>query len=461
MVVIGCSAQDVLSWPDNQGRDRGEVAALDPVGKRKLRQRCGGITRGGADVVGEPKSRVATVRALNGVAAGVSAQPLFLAQMFASGAVALGLVMAAATMPPDRFTTFSLLTLITFISTGAVRAFLFMPALMETRNNRDAHIHVRVAVGGALCAMVCFAIGAAVSGVHDPAWLGLLSLASTLPIIAEWLRMRGMALDERWNVARSDALRLAATLFGAPVLWWTTRPEVFFLYLSLTYLANVIYLGSRLPRVSAHLSPTAFWRQASSLLADFMIGQLMSAIPLIVLAGLGTSQYIGGIRIAQTLLGPITLVMSSAWTNLLADGATRESHSNPADLIRHGRRAAVNLSLFSMVVVPLVLAALFVTNFSFRGASNHSLIVGTLLVGMLLITAGFSGVDAMVLRLLGHHTVATLGRAFLVVVAGAGYVLGYSFGGVDSSLIFGFVCAAVANPLAFVLPTLFIFPRYR
>lgn len=391
----------------------------------------------------------------------VSAQPLFLAQMCASGAVALSMVMAAIAMPPDRFTTFSLLTLITFISAGAVRALLFMPALIEMRNNRNAHVHVRVALIGALCASVCFLIAAAVAGVHKPMWLVLLSLANTLPVVSEWLRMRGMALDERWNIARSDVLRLIATVSCAPVLWWTTEPEIFFLIVSLTYLTNVIYLGFRLPRVSAYLSPVLFWRPGTSLLADFLIGQLLAAIPLVVLAGLGTSQYIGGIRIAQTLLGPITLVMASAWTNLLADGATRDSHSNPADLIRNGRRAAVNLSLFSMVVVPLVLAALVVTNFGFRGASNHSLIVGTFLVGVLLIAAGYAGVDAMVLRLLGHHSIATVGRAFLVAVTGAGYALGYVVGGVDSSLIFGFACATVANPLAFVLPASIIYRRYR
>ncbi len=391
----------------------------------------------------------------------VSAQPLFLAQIFASGAGALAMVMAATAMPPESFTTFALLILITFISTGAVRSFLFLPALIETRNNRSAHVHVRVALLGALFALVCFVVAAAVLGVREPMWLALLSLANTLPVISEWLRLRGTALDERWNVARSDALRLVATLFGAPVLWWTTTPEVFFLFVSLTYLTNVIYLAFRLPRVSAHLSPVRYWRPASSVLADFLIGQLVSTIPLVVLGGLGTSQYIGGVRIAQTLLGPLNLLMAATWTNLLADGATRDSHSNPADLIRHGRRAATHLSLLSMVVVPLVLSALVLTDFSFRGADNHSLIVGTSLVGLLAVMSGFAGVDAMVVRLLGHHSAATAGRAFLVGVTSTGYALGYVVGGVDSSLILGFACAAVANPLAFALPALIIYRRYR
>ena len=371
------------------------------------------------------------------------------------------MVMAATAMPPGSFTTFSLLTLLTFFCTGAVRAFLFQAALIETRNNRSAHVHVRVALVGALCASVCFMMAAPVLGVHEPVWLAVLSLANMLSVISEWLRLRGMALDERWIVARSDAIRLAATPFGALVLWWTTEAEVFFLFVSLTYLTTVIYLAFRLPRVSAHLSPVRFWRPASSLLADFLIGQLVCTIPLFVLAGFGPSQYIGGIRIAQTLLGPLNLLAGAAWTNLLADGATRDSHSKPADLIRHGRRMATILSVFSMVLVPLVLAGLILTNFSFRGANNHSMIVGTLLVGVLAITSGFASFDPIVMRLLGHPSIATVGRAFLVVVTGVGYALGYVIGGVDWSLILGFACAAVANPLAFVLPASIVYRRYR
>lgn len=391
----------------------------------------------------------------------VPAQPLFLAQTFASGAGALAMVMAATAMPPGRFTTFALLTLVTNTCTGAVRSVLFQPALVETRNNRNAHLHVRVALLGALCASACFLAAAAGLGVREPLWLAILSLSNMLPVIAEWLRIRGMALDERWNVARGDAIRLATTVLGAPVLWLTTEAEVFFLLVNLTYLTTVVYLAFRLPRVSAHLSPLHYWQPAFSQFADFIIGQSVSTIPLLVLAGFGSSVYIGGIRIAQTLLGPLNLVLAASAMNLLADGATRDSHSNPADLIRHGRRLATILGVFSMMLVPLVLLALFLTNFSFRGADNRSLIVGVLLVGALAVTWGFAGVDCIIMRLLGHHSIVTVGRVFLVAVTGACYALGFVIGGVDSSLIVGFTCAAVATPLAFVLPASIVYRRYR
>lgn len=371
------------------------------------------------------------------------------------------MVMAATAMPPGQFTTFSLLTLATILCTDAARGLLFQPALIQTRNIKDAHIHVRVALLGALCASIGFVAAAAVLGVRNPLWLAILSIAFVCPVIAEWLRSRAVALNERWNVARSDAFRLAATLPGALVLWLTTEAEVFFLFVNLTYLTTVIYLACRLPRVSAHLSPLRYWRPASSQLADYMLAHMVTTIPLLVLSGFGSSIYIGGIRMAQTLLGPINLILGASTINLLADGATQDSHAKPADLIRHGRRLAMVTTLFSLVFVALMLVALVLTKFSFRGVDNRSLIVGVLLVGVSALTFGFSWLDATTMRLLGHHSTVTVGRLFLVAVTGVGYMIGYANGGVDLSLIVAFACAAVANPLAFVLPASIIYRRYR
>jgi hypothetical protein len=401
------------------------------------------------------------VTAFRVVATKVTAQPLFLAQMFSSASGALGMVMAATAMPPGRFTTFSLLTLATQLCTGAARALLFQPALIETRNKRNAHIHVRVALLGALCASIGFLAAAAVLGVHELLWLATLSIANALPVMTEWLRLRGMTLNERWNVARGDAIRFPATLAGALVLWFTTDARVFSLFVSLTYLSTVAYLASRLPRVSGHLSPLEFWRPASSQLVDFMMSQGISSIPLLVLAGFGSSIYIGGIRMAQTLIGPVHLIIYATAINLMVDGATQDSHSKPADLIRHGRRLAMVLALFCLVLVALVLVGLVLTKFSFRGVDNQSLTVGVLLTGAFAFTTAWSYPHAIVMRLLRHHTTATMGRVFLVAVTGVGYTLGYVIGGVDLSLIVAFVVSAAANPLAFVLPASIIYRRYR
>lgn len=391
----------------------------------------------------------------------ISSQPLFVAQMFMSASGAGAMVMAAAAMHADAFVTFSLLTLITVTLIGAVRSVLFQPALIEMRQNSDSHIHVRAAVIAALVASGIFAAAAYALGVRQPLWLLVLALTNTLPILAEWLRIRGMALDERVAVARGDALRFAATLCGVVVLFFSIDALVFTLFVNLTYLITIVYLASRLPAVSAHVSPRNFWRPASAQLADFSFGQAVSTIPLLVLGGFGPSLYIGGLRLAQTLLGPLNMVLSAAAVNLLADGATKDSHADPRDLIRRGRRLALGLGILSPALILVLLAFLMTTGFSFRGVDNHSLVIGVALVGALFTTSGLGLIDTFVVRLLGHHAGPTVGRILLVVTTGAAYVWGYHVGGTDSSLIYGFIVGAIANPVFFSLPAAVLYRRYK
>jgi hypothetical protein len=391
----------------------------------------------------------------------ISSQPLLVAQMFMSASGAGAMVMAATAMHADEFVTFSLLTLITVTLIGAVRSVLFQPALIEMRQNGDSHIHVRTALTGALVASGIFAAAAFALGVRQPLWLTVLALTNVLPIAAEWLRIRGMALDERVSVMRSDALRFGATLLGVGVLFFSTDALVFTLFVNLTYLVTVAYLAVRLPAVSAHVSPLAFWRPASAQLADFSFGQAVSTIPLLVLGGFGPSVYIGGLRLAQTLLGPLNMVLSAAAVNLLADGATKESHADPKELIRRGRRLALGLGILSPALVLVLLAFLMTTGFSFRGVDNHSLVVGVALVGALFTTSGLGLIDTFIVRLLGHHAGPTVGRILLVVVTGIAYVWGYHVGGTDTSLIYGFIVGAIANPLFFSLPAAVLYRRYK
>lgn len=398
---------------------------------------------------------------LKGVVTRVVARPLVLAQMFTSAASALTMVMAAAAMSPDRFTTYSLLTLATLLCTGATRSLLFQPALIEARNSEGAHIHVRVALLGALAASTSFLATVAVLGIHQIAWLVLLSTGNILPVMAEWLRLRAMTLDARWLLVRGDALRLLSAFFGVGVLWFSREPELFCLFVSTTYATTLIYLAARLPAVHTHLSPLKFWRPASSQLADFVMSQAVSTIPLLLLGGLGSSSYIGGIRMAQTLTGPVNLVIQASAMNLMADGATRSSHTEARDLIRHGRRLAKLLSLFCLALVSFLLIALYVTGFSFRGVDSKSLIVGVSLVGLFASATAWYYPDAIVMRLLGHHTAVTAARASVITVTAVAYTVGYLVGGVDGSLVLAFICSAAAHPLAFVVPASLLYRRYR
>lgn len=397
---------------------------------------------------------------LTGVARRLAEQPLLLAQASSSGAGALAMVAAAAVMTPRDFTTFSLLILVSMTAMGAVRAAMFQPALIEIRTNKNAHVDTGSAALGAACTGLLTAVTAVFLGVTDPLWLTAFGLSATLPVLVEWLRMRAMALDRRWEVARGDILRLAVTLLAPAVLWWSADVDVFFLFVNLTYLTTLGYLGLRLPAVSGHVSLRLLWRDASSQFVDFVMGQAVSTVPLLVFGSVGSSEYIGGVRLAQTLLGPLNLVLAASAYNLLSDGATRESHAHDADLIRRGRRLAVILGALSLVLVLALLGFLLVTGVNLRGVDNHSLVVGVLLVGALALTTGFAMIDTFTLRLLGHHAIPTIGRTVLVLTTVCGYAAGYLLGGVDTSLVWGFTVAAIANPVLFVLPATLVYRRH-
>jgi hypothetical protein len=129
--------------------------------------------------------------------------------------------------------------------------------------------------------------------------------------------------------------------------------------------------------------------------------------------------------------------------------------------MRNGRRLATILALFCILLVALMFVALVATKFGFRGVDNRSLTIGVLLAGAFAFTTAWSYPDTIIMRLLGHHSTVTVGRAFVIAVTGAAFTFGYAIGGVDLSLIAAFVCSAVANPLAFVLPASIIYRRYR
>ena len=134
---------------------------------------------------------------------------------------------------------------------------------VSARPDRDAagaytRTSSRTACTAALAASGIFAVSAFALGVRQPLWLAAFALTNVLPILAEWLRIRGMALDERVSVARGDVLRFVATLFGVVVLFCSTDALVFALFINLTYLTTIAYLVLRLPAVSAHVSPLEF-----------------------------------------------------------------------------------------------------------------------------------------------------------------------------------------------------------
>ena len=144
-------------------------------------------------------------------------QPLLLAQVVSSLAGAGAMLLAAAMMPVEQFTYYTLISLVSITATGAVRAGLFQPALIELRNREHAYTPFRQ---GLLAGLGSAALATAVISFLHP--LGLfevvaLTASGVFPVLHDWVRFRAMQLDHRTMVFWADALRLILIIIASPL----------------------------------------------------------------------------------------------------------------------------------------------------------------------------------------------------------------------------------------------------
>jgi hypothetical protein len=385
-------------------------------------------------------------------------QPLLLSQVASSAAGAIAVFLAAAVMAPAQFLSFSLLNLIASTLVGLIRAALLQPALIQQRHDSDAVVPFRYAIAAAGIAGILLGSSVLVLGAGSWAAAGLIATSGVAPILHDWLRFRAISGDRRWFAAIGDLLRLALV----PVALLFPHTAVGFqAWLGFSLLVPIVVLALRTPRLAAFSRYRTYRRSALLQLADFVLGQFVLTAPLLILGGLGTSGLVAGVRFAQTLLGPLNLAFAASTTGLIADAATRGTHAHEADLIRHGERLGRRLVLLAAGTVGVVLLVVLLTGFSLRGVGNPEMSAGLLLVGVTTVSSGWSGIHAILLRLLHLHGIATSGRGALVAVTISGFIVGYVAGGVDGSLIGGFSASAVASPLALGLPAILAFRRRR
>lgn len=388
----------------------------------------------------------------------IAGNPILIAQAMASASGAYVALAGATWLNPDQFVEFALLTLSVQVCSGAVLAFLYQSSLVTMRHDRTAHVRWHfVAVAAALSAVV-FALCAHLVADFTWSWTLILALASTAPVWSEWLRHRAMSLDRRGALVAADGARFLLTLATPVVLAKTEAVEPYFAVVCLAWFAPYVVLVFALPRIERFAPRREYLGTAGNILVDFLVGQMMAAVPLLVLGGFGQSQYLGGVRLAQTILGPVNLLMSAFMASLAADGVNRHGDSD-ADLIAEGRRLAFRVGLLAAVLVPAAVISVWVTGYGMKGVVSHALLVGLILVGLLLATHGFSNIHSVVLHLLGRNGLVAISRVALAVVTTVAFVVGYLVGGVDGSLVAGFVVAAIANPVVFVLPAYLIYRR--
>lgn len=392
---------------------------------------------------------------------GFATQPLLLAQIATSLASAIAMLLAAAMMPPNQFVRYSLISLVSFTAFGLVRTGLFQPALIELRNRDDAHTRFRNAAMASFGASIAATV---VIYAMDPMSSGeivLLAATGALPTLQDWVRFRALEFDRRWSVFAADGLRLAFTVVLSPIaLTLTDNPVVFQSVQGLAYAIPALVVFPRLPKISQCAPLRSYGRSAGLQLGDYVIGQFNTTVPLLVLGGLGASSVIGGVRLAQTLLGPLGLIFSAFTTNLMVDATSDERLSHPRAMYRAGEKLANWLGLLSVGSIGALILVVWASGIGLRGVTNSNLLTGLTLVGVAMASSGWAGIHAVILRLLNYQATATVGRAVLVAASVTGFTIGYFVGGVDTSMVCGFLSAAVASPLAFVVPSAFVYHRF-
>lgn len=216
-----------------------------------------------------------------------------------------------------------------------------------------------------------------------------------------------------------------------------------------------------LPLREAYFGYSAYRSSALWQSIDFVVGQFIVSAPLFVLAGVGAGQLIAGVRLAQTLLGPLNLAFSAATTNLVADGSTSKEFRSATVVIRHGWRASAKLAGLAAGIVALMVTVVQLAPVTLSGVTREDLALGIVLVGGATVFTGWSGIHGIVLRVLGHQSAVTWARIGIAALTSAGFVTGYTIGGERMSLVLGFALNALAAPAIFLPVAMHYYGRDR
>jgi hypothetical protein len=360
------------------------------------------------------------------------------------------MVIAAWAMIPTEFTQFALFTLVGSLVLGVSSSGLVQPALINQRSERNSFVPFRYAVIPASVASILFLIFASTLGVRSLSDMLMLSGSSALPVYYNWLRYRAIGFDRRWVVAQADLIRLGLTLASLTAPGLVADSVALQTYFAAATSVPMLFVALRLPRIKDWAPYRHYRRAAAWQLIDWILGSALISLPLLFLGGLSHSPLIGGVRLAQSFLGPLNLLFAAAMTNLIADGATRSKLTDDHALISEGTSLGYRLSMLSLLVVITTIAFVHITNISFRGVAIPDLIMGLALVGASSVTSAWGGAHAIVLRLLGWQAKVTLARGIIAILTVSAFVVGYYRGGVDVSLVSGFITLSLTSPLVLI-----------
>ena len=385
-------------------------------------------------------------------------RPLTVAQILSSAAGALPMLIAAVRMDPAAFTSFSIITLASALAVGGSRAALFQPALIFQRTDSQSLVPARyMLVVSSLSALAVGAI-ALTSGGVGAGEAGIIGVAGAVPVFYDWVRYRAIGASRRWAVAAGDAVRVTLVSATAlPVL--AATPLSFMLAIGVSCAIAAAVVLPQVPRRVGVYPYRSYRSSAAWQTLDFAVGQFIVSVPLFVLAGSGANDLIGGVRLAQTLLGPLNLAFAATTTNIVADGATHAGYRQASAIIARGWRASIRLGLLATAGVAFLVGVIWLSGWAPAGVERADLLLGLVLVGASTILTGWAGIHGIVLRVLDHQSAVTLVRIGIAVATTAGFLVGYALGGDEWSLVLGFGANAISAPLLFVPVALFYYRR--
>jgi hypothetical protein len=363
------------------------------------------------------------------------------------------MVIAAWAMAPTEFTQFALLTLIGSLVLGLSTFGLFQPALINQRIEPGSFVPMRYVAIPVAAASFLYPIFALIIGVRNFLDLLLLSSSAALPIYYNWLRYRAMGYNRRWIVAKADLLRLALTAAAIAAPELIADSVALQTYFSVSTSIPMLFLALKLPRIKEWVPYSRYARAAAWQLLDWTFGSTLISVPLLFLGGVSRSPLIGGVRLAQSILGPLNLAFAASTTNLIADGVTRQELRGAQSITSRGISLGRQLTGLSVIVVTAMITFIYVTQISFRGVATLSLTVGLILVGASSIASAWTGIRGIVLRLLGWQARVTIARAITATLTLGAFAVGYFWYGVDVSLVFGFIMLTLTSPLVLLALT--------
>ena len=267
--------------------------------------------------------------------------------------------------------------------------------------------------------------------------------------VYDWMRYRSIGLSQRWVVACTDFLKLLLV-----TLAWVIPGVATSAGMLQAYVVGSTFLPLLVLLVVVH-RPAGFakYRDYASIagwqLGDYVVGQFVLTVPLLVVGVHAVDDTVSGIRLAQGLLGPLNLLFSAGVSNLVADAVTQDSLRPPKALIAAGQRLAYALVAVAVLVVGGSIPAVLIIDPDLRGVTSGALVFGLVLVGGYALFSGWAGVQAMLMRLLGHQAYATIGRIIVAGVTTVSFALGYLVDGARGSMVLGFGLAAITFPIVF------------